>query len=61
VIVLQENNAGSTLDDFRPLIEQACLSIVFTAGGEPVRTPDFRVYFIGLMRRSDASPAWAQP
>jgi 23S rRNA G2069 N7-methylase RlmK/C1962 C5-methylase RlmI len=59
VIVLQENNAGSTVDDFRPLIEEAGLSIVFVSGAEPVRTTDFRMYFIGIMRRGDTPPAWA--
>ena len=60
VIVLQENNAGSTVDDFRPLIEEAGLSIVFVSGGERVRTADFRMYFIGIMRAGDTPPAWAK-
>lgn len=60
VIVLQENNAGSTVDDFRPLIEAAGLSVAFVSGGERVRTADFRMYFIGIMRAGDAPPAWAR-
>ena len=59
VVVLQENNAGSTVDDFRPLIEEAGLSIVFVSGAQSPRTRDFHMYFIGIMRRGDTPPAWA--
>jgi 16S rRNA G966 N2-methylase RsmD len=59
VIVLQENNAGSTVDDFRPLIEEAGLSIVFVSGARSERTPDPRMYFIGIVKRGDSPPAWA--
>jgi SAM-dependent methyltransferase len=61
VVLLQENNAGSTVEDFRPLIEEAGLSVAFVSGGEPVRTQTFRMYFIGIMRRGDFAPAWAVP
>jgi SAM-dependent methyltransferase len=59
VIVLQENNYGSTVDSFREMIEQAGLSIVFVSGGHPMRTPKFHFYFIGIMRRGETPPAWA--
>jgi len=45
--------------DFRPLIEEAELSIVFVSGGQSVRTQEFRMYFIGITRRGDTPPAWA--
>jgi hypothetical protein len=59
VVILQENNAGSTVDDFRPLIEKAGLSIVFVSGGKSVRTAGFHMYFIGIMRDGDVPAAWA--
>ncbi len=59
VVVLQENNAGSTAETFRDMIEQAGLSIVFVDGCIPQRTPDHRFYYIGIMRRGDTPPAWA--
>ena len=58
--VLQENNAGSTAADFRPLIEAAGLSILFVSGGAPVRTADFRMYFIGIARTGDTPPDWVK-
>jgi len=58
LILLQENNAGSTADDFRPLAEAAGLSIVLVSGGLPARTPELRIYFIGVMRRGEAPPPW---
>jgi|SRR5581483_9179066 len=59
VVVLQENNNGSTADTFRAMIEAAGLAIVFVHGGSAVRTPDHRFYYIGIMRAGDAPPAWA--
>ncbi|MEX0751868.1 MAG: methyltransferase [Xanthobacteraceae bacterium] len=59
VVVLQENNAGSTAETFRAMIEAAGLSIVFVHGCAPERTPDHRFYYIGIMRREDTPPAWA--
>lgn len=58
VIVLQENNRGSTGEIFRPMIEAAGLSIVFVAECRPERTSYDRFYFIGIMRRGDTPPAW---
>jgi 16S rRNA G966 N2-methylase RsmD len=59
LVILQENNAGSTVGDFRPLIEAAGLRILFVSGAEHVRTPTFRLYFIGILRDGDTPPGWA--
>jgi len=60
VIVLQENNSGSTAETFRGMIEAAGLSIVFVHGCEDRRTPYTRVYYIGIARQGEmAAPAWA--
>jgi methyltransferase family protein len=59
VIVLQENNAGSTVDSFREMIAQAGLKIVFLDGHSPVLTEDSIFYYIGIMRSEDTPPAWA--
>lgn len=59
MIVLLENNLGSTAETFRKMIEAAGLSIVFVHGCEGRRTPYPRIYFIGIARRGDAVPAWA--
>ena len=61
VVVLQENNAGSTVDTFRTMIEQAHLKIVFVQGAEPQRTAVSRFFYIGVMRAGDNPPRWAQP
>jgi predicted RNA methylase len=52
VIILQENNAGSTEETFRSKIEDAGLDIVFTRGDLPFRT----YYFIGIMRAGGSMP-----
>jgi SAM-dependent methyltransferase len=59
LVLLQENNAGSTAEDFRPLVEEAGMSILFVSGGKPARTPEFRMYFIAIARTGDTPPAWA--
>jgi SAM-dependent methyltransferase len=59
MIVLLENNHGSTAETFRSMIEAAGLSIVFVHNCEDRRTPYPRIYFIGVVRRGDAAPAWA--
>jgi predicted RNA methylase len=61
VIILQENNAGSTVETFRSMIEQSGLTIIFVQGGVPRRTSDHRYYYIGIMRAGDTVPAWAKP
>jgi Methyltransferase small domain len=59
VVVLQENNAGSTVESFRQMIEDAGLKIVFADGDLPDLTKDSIFYYIGIMRREDTPPAWA--
>jgi hypothetical protein len=59
VVVLQENNRGSTAEMFRPMIEASDLKVVFIVDAKPQRTPRDWFYYIGVMRRSDAPPAWA--
>jgi SAM-dependent methyltransferase len=58
IIVLQENNLGSTAETFREMIEAAGLAIVFVDGCAPQRTPHSRIYYMGIMRRGDIVPAW---
>jgi methylase of polypeptide subunit release factors len=59
VIVLQENNQGSTADSFYRMIEESNLSVVFVHGCQPERTPYSRYYYIGIVRRGDTPPPWA--
>jgi predicted RNA methylase len=58
VILLQENNRGSTVDTFRTMIEDAGLSIVLVHGAEPRVTPYTRIYYVGVMRRGEKPPTW---
>jgi len=60
VIVLQENNHGSTAETFRPMIEESGLAIRFVHGAAPQRAPDGRKYYIGIMRRDDEPPDWVR-
>ncbi len=59
VIVLQENNQGSTSETFRAMIEAAGLKIVFVQDCRPDLTPDPHYYYVGIMRLADTAPAWA--
>ena len=61
IIVLLENNRGSTAETFRSMIEAAGLCVVFVHNCEGQRTPYTRTYYIGIARRGDAIPAWARP
>jgi hypothetical protein len=60
MIVLLENNRGSTAETFRPMIETAGLHTVFVHNCEGRRTPYTRIYYIGVALRGDAVPAWAR-
>jgi predicted RNA methylase len=60
MIVLLENNCGSTAETFRSMIEAAGLQIVFVHNCEGRRTPYTRIYYIGVARRGDPLPAWAR-
>ena len=58
LIILQENNAGSTVETFRSMIEQSGLAIVFVQGALPIRTAAHQFYYIGVMRAGEALPGW---
>lgn len=60
VVVLQENNDGSTPATFTPMIAEAGLRVVFEQGGSPVRTNDSRMFYLGIMRPGDIVPEWAR-
>ena len=54
MVVLQENNRGSTVETFRQMIEQSGnLEIVFSDGDLPTLTKQSEFYYIGIMRRGD--------
>ena len=50
VIVLQENNEGSTPATFAPMIAEAGLKLVFEQDASPTRTTDPRMFYLGIMR-----------
>jgi predicted RNA methylase len=60
VILLQENNAGSTVETFRPMVEESGLKVAFSHGDLPFRTAQHQYYFIGIIRAGDAAPTWAR-
>ena len=59
MIVLVENNLGSTAETFRSMIDEAGLCTVFVRNCQGRRTPYNRIYYIGVGRRGEAVPAWA--
>jgi len=60
VVVLQENNRGSTVATFREMIDDAGLQIVFTYGDRSELTPESQFYFIGIAKKGADVPAWAR-
>ena len=58
VIVLQENNRGSTVESFRAMIEESGFEIFFTHDDHPILTKESSFYFIGIGRRGQR-PSWA--
>jgi SAM-dependent methyltransferase len=60
VVVLQENNAGSTPATFAPMIAAANLSVVFEQDAAPTRTEEPHMFYLGIMRPGDDVPAWAK-
>ena len=60
VVVLQENNTGSTPGTFAPMIAQAGLRLVFVQDASDTRTAQSHMYYLGIMRPGDPVPAWAQ-
>jgi predicted RNA methylase len=59
VIVLQENNRGSTVETFRSMIEKAGLEILFTHGDHPALTERSSFYFVGIGLNGHPRPTWA--
>lgn len=60
VIVLQENNNGSTAATFIPMIEEAGLETVFVNNEIPELTSEHRFFYIGIMHRGAVVPQWAK-
>jgi methylase of polypeptide subunit release factors len=60
VLVLQENSQGSTAETFLPMLTAAGLEIIFVEYGPKKRTSHGHIYYVGIVRRGDAVPAWAQ-
>jgi methylase of polypeptide subunit release factors len=59
VVVLQENNAGSTPKTFAPMIAEAGLKLVFVQNASQQRTERSRMFYLGIMRAGDTAPGWA--
>jgi predicted RNA methylase len=59
IVVLQENNRGSTVATFREMIGQSGLEIVFTDGDSPTLTKESVFYYIGIVRKEETPPPWA--
>jgi methylase of polypeptide subunit release factors len=60
VVVLQENNTGSTPATFSPMIADAGLRLVFVQDASDTRTAQSHMFYLGIMRVGDAVPAWAK-
>jgi len=60
VIVLQENNRGSTVETFREMIEHAGLEIAFTHGDSKELTSKSEFFFIGIVKKGANTPIWAR-
>jgi hypothetical protein len=57
MIVLQENNRGSTVETFRSMIDESGFEIFFTHGDRPILTEESSFYFVGIGRRGQR-PTW---
>lgn len=60
VVVLQENNAGSTPATFDTMIADAGLRLVFVQDASDTRTAQSHMFYLGIMRAGDSVPAWAR-
>lgn len=60
IIVLQENNRGSTVDTFRQMIDENGLEILFVHGDQPILTKKSSVYFIGIGPKLRTHPTWVR-
>jgi tRNA1(Val) A37 N6-methylase TrmN6 len=58
LVLIQENNHGSTVETFRQMIQETGFSIVFTHNCEPHVTPYTRIYYLGIMRAGEMPPRW---
>jgi predicted RNA methylase len=58
VIVLQDNNRGSTVETFRSMIDHFGLRIIHTHGDSVSLTKDSSFYFIVIVPKSRVAPAW---
>ena len=61
VIVLQENNEGSTAETFRPMIAEAGLEIVLVENCRGCLTPEANFYYLGIVRNGEDPPEWLRP
>jgi tRNA1(Val) A37 N6-methylase TrmN6 len=61
VIVLQENNQGSTADMFRAMIEAAGLEVILVENCKGRLTPEANFYYIAIVRAGDPPPEWLRP
>jgi tRNA1(Val) A37 N6-methylase TrmN6 len=59
VIVLQENNQGSTPETFAAMIEAAGLKIAFVQNARPELTAQPHYYYLGIIRAGETPPGWA--
>jgi methylase of polypeptide subunit release factors len=60
VIVLQENNTGSTPATFASMIEKAGLAVVFVQDAFAERTSQSHMFYLGIMRAGDTPLGWAR-
>jgi len=58
VVVLQENNQGSTAETFQPMVADAGLKVVLVEGCRGAVTARPNYYYLGVMRAGDEPPAW---
>jgi methylase of polypeptide subunit release factors len=56
--LIQENNSGSTPQDFRSMIERTGLDLVYLSDHQPARAPGNKMYFMGSVRVGDRRPSW---
>jgi hypothetical protein len=58
IVLVQENNAGSSASTFTPMIEQGGLSLVFHSEHASSRPAADHYYFLASMRRGERPPTW---
>jgi methylase of polypeptide subunit release factors len=60
VVVLQENNTGSTPATFESMIAGAGLKLAFVEDASETRTAQSHMFYLGVTRAADPVPAWAR-